>query len=266
MDIGTAQSDVLPGKIQIHLTRIIRPDESFSAALFAQRAKIVISEILNRNRIPVLSGGTGFYFRALRTGLFEAPPNEEIRKQLQSISDDNKLEMLRKMDPRSILLEGHPAAGKIHPNDKYRVDRALEITMSTGMPWSEHWKRAQAPGSQNSDIQYTGWFLSIQKDTYSLRLEKRARRMIESGFIREALTLRDNYGDCPGLRTLGYSLALDAGDGKITKEELISQLAHLHRKYGKRQLTWFHRESVLSEIAQDQFPEALAEAVKTDSG
>lgn len=252
MPIGSAMP--LPeelARVRHHLVDFLSPAEDFNAGTFARLARDALGDVLARGKSPVLVGGAGFYYRALKTGLFSRTTVDPgTRERVRGMTHTERLALLREGDPTAVLPDGRPTVpGFIHPHDAYRVERALEILLSTGVPWSEHWRRAREAGMASREFNFTGFYLETDRETYWRRLFERAAQMVGAGLVAEAGRLREAYGDCPGLKTLGYGLALQRLDGAISEDRLIEELAIRHRQYGKRQRTWFRREPELRAVS-----------------
>lgn len=243
LDIGTAYpEEQILERMPHHCTGFLKPDEPVNAAIYVENAKRAIQDIQNRGKIPLIVGGTGFYYTALKTGLFQAPSDPELRRELSQKSIEEKREMLQAMDPAG--------AERIHINDVYRTERALEITIGSGKPWSEH--RARSENGLEWDHVFQGIRLEVDRTRYRERLRERAGKMIQQGFIEEAKRVYEKYGDCPGLRSLGYEAALQAAKGKIHPSDLKEEIAKAHYQYGKKQMTWFRREKELRVSTAEQ--------------
>ena len=255
MEIGTAcPSDSLRRRLRHHLVACVSPSEVFSAGRYAELAREALREILLRGREPLIVGGTGFYYQALRTGLFGGTSSEAGRREVLQMAPEERLERLRAVDPGALVPPENPGApGRIHPNDEYRVSRALETYISTGILWSEHWRlaRERLGRTQDGEFCFEGWTLARTED-WEQGLLQRARNMLEDGMILEAQEVQGTYGaDCPGLRTLGYDLALLGLEGVGGAERFVAELARKHRQYGRRQQSWFRRERGLTAADRD---------------
>ena len=256
MDIGTASPPrEIQRKAPHHMLGLLRPDQECSAAFYVERARLAILDVLGRGRKPVLVGGSGFYYRALKTGLFPSPPDPETRAKIEALSPQEALAELERLDPEA-LTSGQPGNGKIHRNDQYRIRRALEIALSTGIPYTEHWRAARKKTTQ--EFSFQGWYLKSDPETYRERLLARARKMVAQGLVEEAIKIRQKYGDCPGLKVLGYNFALQVADGVMDSEDLPVALAQSHAKYGKKQRTWFPKETELHPLRPEEFSETFA--------
>jgi len=251
LEIGTAAPDESILKlIRHHVVCFLNPDEHINASLYVKKANHAIKEIIESNKTPVLVGGSGFYFRALKTGLFEADTPLEIRNSVREMDPEDRLNRLIELDPESLQSDrnGISEVGRIHPNDQYRISRALEVILSTGIRWSEH-QRASREKTENENYIFKGWKLEIDREEHERKLMKRAVEMVEQGMLDETSRIIEKYGEnCPGLKTLGYNFAVDVLKGKITRDRLAQELFVCHRQYGKRQRTWFRKEEGLEPI------------------
>ena len=150
LEIGSAAPVAeLCARLPHHVVGHVSPAESYSAARFREEALAAIAETLARGRIPFLVGGSGFYFRALSTQLFESPGDEhsqaEIRARVSALSPAGRLARLRELDSDALAAPGEqPSAGRVHVNDDYRIGRALEICLSGGPLYSERWRASLA--------------------------------------------------------------------------------------------------------------------------
>jgi len=251
MEIGTAAPSAEEcARMPHHLVAFLSPAERMDAARYVELAVERIEQILAAGKQPWLVGGAGFYYRALKTGLFSIEVPDELRAELQALAPGERRERLRRIDPRALIDpdKGEEAGGgRIHPNDEYRIGRALEISIASGRAWSEHWRegalRVQAPEAWRYD--FRGLRLEPDRARLWSDLEKRARAMAYGGMPEEAARVFAEYGDCPALQVLGYELALAAARGELEREELAGRLSIQHRQYAKRQATWLRRETEL---------------------
>lgn len=238
MDIGTAKPSALEmEKVRHHLINIVDPDEQFDAAQFVKRALESIDLIINKGRIPLLTGGTGMYFKALLEGLFdfESSAEESVRKELV-----NQLEQEGRLVLHKKLQEIDPdTAKRVHPNDTQRLLRALEIYRVSGKPWSEHLKMQPSPPVKFNKLFQIG--LNCDRSVLYKRIEKRSMQMIEQGLFDEVEGLRKmGYSQSlASMQSIGYKHANNYISGVWNLEETISLLLRDTRRYAKRQLTWF---------------------------
>ena len=259
MPVGTAVPDQeVKDKIRHHLIECIRPDESMDSSMYAETALRAVHDVFNRGKIPFVVGGTGFYYMSLKTVPFSAPSDPAVRTYLSELSKDERRSMLQLKDPEVLVHEGEiTRAGKIHPNDDYRITRALEVFLTTGILWSEHW-RLRNEEQKSSEFLFTGWYIDVDLEEYKKRLLLRAQQMLDLGFLEEAMSVKKKYGsDCRGLRSLGYREALEVNSGGISKTDFVELLADLHYQYGRKQRTWFKREKELAGITAENLPNIL---------
>ena len=242
LPIGTAapEPEVLQ-KIRHHLVGFLNPDRSFTAMEFRELALQSIEDIISRDRIPLLVGGAGFYLQLLKTGPFEFEENPEVREEVLAMEHEDRLALLREKDPDCIVKPGEsPGEGRIHPNDAYRVERYLSMVLSSGQTMKELW--AGKKDGAVPDYDFEGLFLFPGEETLWTNLKIRARKMIQDGLLEEADGCRNQFGsDCPGLKILGYSEALQCIDGTLNEKELQEKLWIVHRQYARRQRIWFQK-------------------------
>lgn len=238
MDIGTAKisKDEMAG-IPHHLIDIKNPDEPFSVAEFQKLVREKITEIHNRNRVPMIVGGTGLYIQSVLYDyrFSDDVGNDEIRTKLeQRVKTDGNMvlyEELKSIDPKSAV--------KIHPNNIRRVIRALEIFYCTGKTASDYQKQ-QVP-----NLLYNVALVGLTMDREQLynRINKRVDIMMENGLLEEVKRLYEsNLREVQSIQAIGYKELYAYFDGIITLEEAIERLKQNSRNYAKRQLTWFRNK------------------------
>ena len=239
MDIGTGKpSKADRERVPHHLIDIVAPNEEFNAALFRRLATESIGQIHARERNVIVCGGTGLYLRALTHGLFEGPGQDpEVRQTLEQEIADRGLAILYKR------LEGiDPAAGStIHPNDRQRIIRALEVYQLTGKPLSE-WQKAHGFQEDLFDILKIG-LLRERAELYDL-INSRTERMIKEGLLEEVrgLVARGFHLDLKPLRSVGYRQMGQVLRGTQSMEAALEEMKQETRHLAKRQLTWFRRD------------------------
>ena len=237
MDIGTAKPD--PGTLRSvphHLIDVIEPHESYSAARFRDDALACMREITERERIPLLVGGTMLYFKALTDGLNELPEADPmIRLVIDTMAQTQGWpavhEKLKSVDPDT--------AARLEPNDSQRVQRALEVYYITGKTMRELLEKPRYVYFPYSPIKIA--LVPSDRAALHQRIEERFVRMLESGFIEEVRRLREEYGlesDAPSMRCVGYRQALRHLDGRTGIELFRSEGIAATRQLAKRQLTW----------------------------
>lgn len=245
MDIGTAKpSPALRAEIPHHLIDILDPSQPFSAGQFRRQALFLIEAIHRRGRLPILAGGTMLYFHALLRGLATLPAADpQIRAQLDAeaarVGWPGLHASLARIDPE--------AAGRIHPNDAQRIQRALEVQRLTGQPLSWWWAQ-----EQNSSLPFRARKIAIapkHREDLHRRIESRFRSMLEAGLIEEVERLRSR-GDLdprlPSLRSVGYRQVWDYLEGEFDYAAMVEKALAATRQLAKRQFTWLRRESGVS--------------------
>jgi tRNA dimethylallyltransferase len=242
MDIGTAKPDPdTLARTPHRLIDIREPEESYSAGEFVRDAYREMDDILAAGRIPLLVGGTMMYFRALTEGIAALPSADEaIRRAIDAEAAERGWpalhEELQVVDPE--------AAQRIKPNDRQRIQRALEVYRSSGQPLSD-WQRNSAPA--RSDIGYLKVGLNIEpRSLLHERIAQRLDLMIGGGFIDEVKRLRQRPGlvaDCPAMRSVGYRQFWQYLDGECSLQEARDRALFATRQLAKRQITWLRSET-----------------------
>jgi tRNA dimethylallyltransferase len=239
MDIGTAKSSLEERKgISHHLIDVVDPDEEFNAAIYRSMAIPKIREIHLRTKSCFVVGGTGLYIRTLTGGLLACPPvhlplREELGKQCEQHGSAFLHRQLEELDPE--------ISRKIHPHDKVRVMRALEIITLTSEPLS---RLMQRHAFQERPFQVLKICLQIGREELYHAIDERSRLMVERGLVQETESLL-NQGYSPELksmRSLGYRHAVAFLTGRWDLDEMLKHLQRDTRRYAKRQLTWFRTD------------------------
>ena len=235
MEIGcAAPTDKQRSGIPHHLIGIIDPDENFTVADWVERAKKLIGEIIARGKAPIVCGGAGLFIRSLLHGIFDAPDSDpELRNKIRGKADGDELyEKLKKNDPA--------AARKIHPNDIYRIVRALEVFELTGEPISAQWGQWDLPDLY--DALKIG--LDLPREKLHERINIRAEKMVESGLFDEihALKGRGYTGDLRPMGHFGYRHMWAHIEGEMSIDRALELMQRDTRRYARRQLTWFRAE------------------------
>ncbi len=237
-DIGMAKLPPAARRgVPHHLIDICEPQETFSAGDFARVAGAVAGEIVRRNRIPIVAGGTGFYLRALVEGLFEGPERDtalrESLKERERRRPGVIHRLLRRFDPDS--------AGRIHPNDLNKTIRAVEVGIASRSTLTDLHRTPRKPPA-NFDA--TIVFLDPDRAALYDRINQRCREMFEEGLVEE--TRRNLAMGIPRsaqpFQGVGYREALAVLDNEITVEQAVRLSQQATRRYAKRQWTWFRRE------------------------
>lgn len=239
LNIGTAKPRPQErGRVRFHLIDIIEPGERYTAFRFVDDANRAIEDILGRDHIPVVGGGAGLYLRALTEGVVEIERDdltirERLEKEMEELGAERMYDRLSQIDP----LE----AAKLHPSNKVRVIRALEIFYLTGKPKSE----LVATGAYRKSQHNFDYFCLIpERQTLYATIDTRVDRMIQQGLLDEVEYLcRDGLKDqIRKANVIGYSELLDHLDGKATLPEAVSLIKQNSRRYAKRQITWFRHQ------------------------
>ncbi len=237
MDIGTAKPDKgFLGRVPHHLIDIREPREQFHAGDFVELADQLVPGIASRGKLPVICGGTGFYFKNFIYGLPDAPPSDEkIRGRLQAQLEREGAGVLEKR-----LAEVDPvSAGRINKNDTYRVLRALEVYETSGRPLSD-FKVPDEPRPQ-----YRTLLIGLTRGREELyrRINLRVDLMFDDGLETEVAALR--AAGCtaadPGMKGIGYSEFFTAEEQGLDAEALRDLIKRNSRRYAKRQITWFRQ-------------------------
>jgi len=237
MDIGTAKpNQATLTQIPHHLINLIDPDQHYSAAQFRNDALSVMHEITQRNKIPLLVGGTMLYFRALQDGLSILPSADmDLRLMLENMAKElgwsTMHQKLIELDPES--------AARINPADSQRIQRALEVCYLTQQPMS---KILKIP--RETDFPYRKINIALipsERSQLHLRIDKRFESMLNCGLIDEVRSIRQQFSlsnESPSMRCVGYRQACLYLDNKISISELQNMGAAATRQLAKRQLTW----------------------------
>ena len=239
LDIGTAKpSPEALNRIRHHLFNIVDPDEDFTAASYCRLGRETVLDISRRGKTPVVAGGTGLYIKALISGLVEAPgadffARSEYNKTADRFGNSELFEELRKVDPET--------ASRIHPNNRVRIIRALEVFRQTGKSLSvfqdEHGFMLKWCNSLKIGI-------NVERSELYRRINARVDLMVAAGLVEEVESLL-SMGYSPALKSLssiGYWEICDFLAGNGTFPEAVELIKQNSRRYAKRQLTWFKND------------------------
>ena len=225
-----------------HLVDIVEPTEEYTAAQYARDAAGVIREILARGRLPILVGGTGFYYRALTRGLFPGPGrNAALRHRLEDIAERRDVvflhRMLRRVDPAS--------AERIQPRDLKRIVRALEVYLLTGRPLTAHFAETVSP---IPDLNVLAIALRLPAAEISERVTRRVDHQFEGGLLDEirSLLARGIPQEARPFGGLVYRQALEHLHAVRDEMSTRALVAQENRRYARRQLIWFRKEPNLT--------------------
>ena len=239
MDIGTAKPTVeeMAG-IPHHMLSVAEPDEDFSVSRYCEMATPIVEDILSRGKTAIIAGGTGLYMDALIKGNSFAPyPSTGRRQELEQLAETEGIEavlsQLRQVDP--------DAAQRLHPSDRKRIIRAMEVYLETGETITEHNRKTQLLPPRFSPV----WFALEDENRADLynRIDRRVETMLELGLIEEIRQLlADGVPEkATSMQAIGYKEFVDALHGRCTMQEAVTLVQQASRHYAKRQLTWFRR-------------------------
>ena len=251
MDIGTAK---LPPEerngIPHHLIDICAPTENFDVVRFQSEAKKCIDDIISRNHIPVLVGGTGFYIQAVLYDIdfSSEQPDENFRKELSVFAEKHGEEALHKR----LMEVDEESARSIHPNNIKRVIRALEYYNKTNTPISEHNKEQR---QKQSPYRFLYAVLTCDRKELYDRIDKRVDMMLNAGLVGEVQNLIDNgvKKDMTSMQGLGYKEIAAYLTGEYDLDTAVNILKRDTRHFAKRQLTWYKREKVVTYFNKDEY-------------
>jgi tRNA dimethylallyltransferase len=238
-DIGTDKVPLDEQRgIPHHMVDVVDPTEEYSAARYAREAAAVIRDITARGRLPILVGGTGFYYRALTRGLFEGPGRDEpLRRRLERVAERRGPgalhRWLARVDPSS--------AERIQPADVKRVVRALEVWMLTGQPLTAHFAATASP---LPEYEVTAFALQIPPADTAERVARRVDKQFEQGLLDEIRSLLAKGIPETALPFTGlvYRQALEHLHGVRNEADTRELIVRENRQYSRRQLIWFRKE------------------------
>jgi tRNA dimethylallyltransferase len=256
MDLGTAKPTTEErARLPHHLIDVAEPDQPFTAGEYSRQARAALRAIASRGSLPIVTGGTGLYLRALIDGLFAGPQRQhELRARLEESRKRHAEGWLHRL-----LVHLDPASAKrIHANDRPKLIRAIEVCLTERKPMSLMLARNPLTGFRLLRIG-----LNPPRQALYERLNQRAVAMFAAGLIEETRGLLARYGPVKALDSLGYRQAMAVLAGTLSEEAAIEAAQQGHRNYAKRQLTWFRREPEVHWIAGfGDEPETLSAAAK----
>jgi tRNA dimethylallyltransferase len=235
MNIGTAKPSLeVRRNTPHHLFDVVDPNEDFNAAIYRSLAVPVIEDILARGRVCFLVGGTGLYIKTLLGGLLTCPPADlKIREDLQRQWDEYGSEALH----RRLAHLDLESARKIHPRDRLRITRSLEILQLTRRPFSS---LAREHGFKDKAFSSLKICLQIEREGLYHRINLRSLAMVEKGLVEETVRLLDK----------GYSPELKSMKS-LDRDQMIGELQKDTRRYAKRQITWFRADPEMKWVAPE---------------
>ena len=271
MDIGTAKvtAEEMEGVVH-HMVDVAEPEEEFSAARFVEMADPILADILDRGKTAVVAGGTGLYVDSLIAGRTFAPyPTTGKREALEQEADrlgmEVMLERLRQVDPDS--------GARLHPADRKRILRALEVYAETGKTITQHNRETQLQPAKYQPV-WLGLDFADRADLYR-RIDRRVDLMLQQGLLEEIQRLLDRGvpKTCTAMQAIGYKEFFPVLPGTEPLETAVERVKRESRRYAKRQKTWFRRNPNIHWILQQDPPdfsavleEALAQIPFFDAG
>jgi tRNA dimethylallyltransferase len=236
MDIGTGKPSMADRqRVRHHLIDVVTPDQEFNAAMFRHLASEVIYQVDERKRNAIVCGGTGLYLKALTRGLFEGAGQDlEIRASLEKEIEESGLQSVYRR-----LAEIDPTVtSTIHPNDRLRTIRAMEVYQLTGKPISQ-WHNEHRFQEQPFEVLKIG--LNCERAELYGRINRRSVAMVEAGFLDEVrgLASRGYSLELKSLRSVGYAQMAKVVRGSLTIDAALEEMKQVTRQLAKRQLTWF---------------------------
>jgi tRNA dimethylallyltransferase len=241
MDIGTAKATVEERlRVRHHLIDIVDPDDQYDAARFVADARTAITEIVERGKTPLITGGTGLYLAALINGLFAevvvpAEIRDHFRQRLQVEGREVLHRELCAVDPES--------GARVHVNDTQRLLRGLEIYRASGVPWSEHIRQQAGGVSKTLFERIFQAGLRCERQQLYDRIQLRTFKMMNDEFQQEveSLLARGYRPDLPAMQSIGYRHMVGCIQGRWDRPTATDALVQDTRRYAKRQCTWFGR-------------------------
>lgn len=241
LDIGSSKPSAEEKTMATHhLLDIAHPNEPFSAFHFVQLAEKTINEIVSRGKLPMIVGGTYFYLRALQFGMFDLPAiaDEVVEALEKEFCEEDKVNTLKMYEE---LKKKDPASAKtIHPNDKYRLLRALAILRTTKQIPSE---LKPTPFSESQkDRLWMKYAVTLSRHALNQAIVNRTEKMLAAGIVEETRKLLEQYPDARCLNSIGYAEAKAFLNKKITEKQLRNEIIEKTRQLAKRQVTWLRSD------------------------
>jgi tRNA dimethylallyltransferase len=240
MDLGTAKpTREEQARLPHHMIDVADPDQLFTAGEYSRQARAALKEIAGRGKLPIVTGGTGLYLRALTEGLFAGPPRQtalraRLTRSQQRLGEGWLHRLLARLDPAS--------AARIHANDTPKLIRAIEVCLTARKPLSQVLGNKRIARDPLTGFRLLRIGLNPPRKALYDRLNQRGAAMFSAGLIEETRGLLARFGPVKALDSLGYRQAAALLAETMTVEAAIEATQQGHRNYAKRQLTWFHRE------------------------
>lgn len=239
-DIGTDKVPLAEQRgVPHHLVDIVDPTDDYTAASYGRDAAHVVADIHARRRVPILVGGTGFYYRALTRGLFPGPGrHDQLRARLERTAERRGVEFLWRMVHRVDA----PSAARIQPRDRKRLVRALEVYFQTGRPLTEHFAATVSP--LDPKVEVVALAIDLPRDRLAERLARRVDQQFDAGLFDEVRGLLASGvpADARPFTGLVYRQVLECLRGVRDVEATRALIVQENRRYARRQLIWFRKE------------------------
>lgn len=232
MDIGTAKITKKEMRgIPHFMLNVVKPDQKFTVVDYQKKVFQIINNLVKKNKLPFLVGGTGLYIQAIADNLRipKVKPNKKLRAELEKLTLAQLVAKLKKIDPAS--------AESIDLKNKRRLIRALEVVLATGQSFTKQQKK----GKPKVEALLIGLF--IPREKLVKNINTRVEKMIKKGLVAEVIKLVKNYGPDPeALLGIGYKEIIQYLDNRINLEEAVERIKIATRQYARRQMTWFKRD------------------------
>lgn len=233
LDIGTAKVtvDEMDGVVH-HMLDVVDPIKKYNVGEYQEAVNKLLGDLEKKEKSVVLTGGTGLYIGSVTDGLANLPQSDEkLRSELMERSGESLFEQLKELDPEGAEI--------IHPNNKRRVERALEVCLLTGRKFSEVSKE----NIKGNNYEFLKIALERDRDTLYSRINLRVDLMIKAGLLEEVENAYKIYGEnLKKVNIIGYSEVIKYIDGEISLDQAIEDIKQNSRRYAKRQFTWFKNQ------------------------
>ena len=254
MDIGTAKASLAEREgIPHYMLDVAEPWEDYSVARYVEQAEACCRDILRRGKLPILVGGTGLYIDSLVSGRdFAAVDSDQglreaLAAEYDALGGEAMHRRLQELDPERAAI--------LHPGDKRRIVRALEVYRLTGMTITEHDRQTQAL-PKRFDAAAIHLNFKNRAALYA-RIDRRVDMMVEQGLFREVegLLAAGLSPESTAMQAIGYKEAVRSLRGELRREAAVDLIKQASRRYAKRQLTWFNRDKEALPILWEDEPD-----------
>lgn len=259
MDIGTAKpTPAEQARVPHHMIDVVDPDEPFSAGRYARMARGILTDLNEQGVLPVLAGGTGLYIKACLHGLFRK--HSADRAVLERLEKEANTEGTAVLHQRLAACDPETGA-RVHPNDRFRIVRALEVFESTGLPAACH---RQAHRFAEDPFDALNICLHLDRKTLYERINHRVDVMMADGFEEEVagLLARGYAPDLKAMQSIGYRHIAACLAGDVSRETVVETMKKDTRRYAKRQETWFKADPDMVWVSQKEGLEKVPFLVK----